>query len=65
LALWFWVVHRELRFRKDTVKSAASQLAACRKKHMQTVGFAKWIAQQMALYCKFLQVKNKNQTDWH
>lgn len=35
LALWFWVVHRELRFRKDTVKSAESQLAACRKKHMQ------------------------------
>lgn len=35
LTLWFWVVYRELRFRKDTVKSAESQLAACRKKHMQ------------------------------
>lgn len=38
LALWFRVVHRELRFREDTLKSAASQLAACRKKHMQTRG---------------------------
>lgn len=31
LALWFWVVHQELRFRKDIVKGAESQLAACRK----------------------------------
>lgn len=35
LALWFWVVNRELTARKDTVKSAQSQLTACRKKHMQ------------------------------
>jgi hypothetical protein len=35
LALWFWVVRRELQARTDTVKSAESQLAACRKKHMQ------------------------------
>jgi len=35
LALWFWVVRRELRAKKDTAKSAQSQLAACRKKHMQ------------------------------
>jgi hypothetical protein len=33
--LWFWVVRRELRFRTDIVKSAESQLAACRKKHLQ------------------------------
>jgi hypothetical protein len=31
LVLWFWVVHRELRARTDTVNSAVSQLAACRK----------------------------------
>ncbi|MGS0763411.1 hypothetical protein [Syntrophomonas curvata] len=36
--LWFWVVHRELRARTDTVNSARSQLAACRKKHMQARG---------------------------
>jgi len=38
LVLWFWVVHRELRARTDTVNSARSQLAACRKKHMQARG---------------------------
>jgi hypothetical protein len=35
LVLWFWVVHRELKSKKDTVKSAVSQLAACRKNFMQ------------------------------
>ncbi len=35
--LWFWIVHRELRNKRDTVKSAAAQLAACRKKHLQTM----------------------------
>jgi len=34
LALWFWTVHRELRAKKDTVRSAWSQLSACRKKHI-------------------------------
>lgn len=38
LVLWFWVVHRELVAKTDTVNSAASQLAACRKNHMQTMG---------------------------
>ena len=36
LVLWFWVVHRELRAKTDTVNSAASQLSACRKNHLQT-----------------------------
>jgi len=36
VVLWFWVVHRELRNKTDTVNSAVSQLAACRKNHMQT-----------------------------
>lgn len=35
LTLWFWVVHRELTAKKEIVKSARSQLAACRQKHMQ------------------------------
>ncbi|MDD3271846.1 MAG: hypothetical protein PHR04_07110 [Syntrophomonadaceae bacterium] len=35
IALWFWVVHRELRAKKDTVKSARSQLAACRRNYVQ------------------------------
>jgi hypothetical protein len=35
LLLWFWVVRRELRGRKDTVNSARSQLAVSRKKHMK------------------------------
>lgn len=35
LALWFQGVKRELRGKKDTVNSAESQLAACRKKHLQ------------------------------
>ncbi len=34
LALWFWVVHRELRAKIDTVKSAENQLASCRKNHL-------------------------------
>ena len=38
IALWFWVVHRELRSKYDIVTSARSQLAACRKKHLQTRG---------------------------
>ncbi len=38
IVLWFWVVHRELRARTDTVNSAVSQLAACRKNHLQTRG---------------------------
>lgn len=37
LALWFWIVYRELRTKKDTVKSARSQLAACRKKHLEAM----------------------------
>jgi len=37
LVLWFWVVHRELKSKKDTVKSAVSQLAACRKNHLQAM----------------------------
>ncbi|MDD4239023.1 MAG: hypothetical protein PHT62_10790 [Desulfotomaculaceae bacterium] len=36
IVLWFWVVHRELRSKTDTVNSAVSQLAACRKNHLQT-----------------------------
>jgi hypothetical protein len=32
--LWFWVVQRELRAKKDTVNSALSQLSSCRKKHV-------------------------------
>jgi hypothetical protein len=35
LALWFWVVRQELTTKKDTVKSARSQLTACRKKYLQ------------------------------
>jgi hypothetical protein len=35
LTLWFWVVHRELIAKKETVKSARSQLAACRKNHLR------------------------------
>lgn len=36
LALWFRVVHIELRAKIDTVNSAENQLAACRKNHMLT-----------------------------
>jgi hypothetical protein len=34
LTLWFIVVHRELQAKTDTVNSAESQLAICRKNHM-------------------------------
>lgn len=36
LVLWFWVVHRELRAKIDTVNSAKNQLYACRKNYMLT-----------------------------
>lgn len=36
LALWFWVVHRELRTKADIVNSARNQLTVCRKNHMLT-----------------------------
>lgn len=36
LVLWFWMVHRELKAKKDTVNRARNQLAACRKNHMLT-----------------------------
>lgn len=35
LSLWFWVVHRELTAKKEAVKSARSQLAACRKNYLR------------------------------
>lgn len=41
LALWFWVVYRELQAKTAMVNSAESQLAACRKNHMQTRGSLK------------------------
>lgn len=31
LALWFWVVYRELREKKNTMESAAVQLAVCKR----------------------------------
>ena len=38
LVLWFCMVHRELRSKIDTLNSAQSQLAGCRKNHVQTMG---------------------------
>ncbi|MEG2176978.1 MAG: hypothetical protein RRY97_08915 [Oscillibacter sp.] len=33
--LWFWAVYKELMGKRNTVKSAALQLAACRKKRLR------------------------------
>ncbi|MEG1594202.1 MAG: hypothetical protein RR350_07290 [Oscillibacter sp.] len=33
--LWFWVVYKELRGKRNTAESAALQLAACRKKRLR------------------------------
>lgn len=36
--MWFWLVLRELTIKNDTMQSAQSQLAACRKKHLLARG---------------------------
>ncbi|MEG2286812.1 MAG: hypothetical protein RSC00_02790 [Ruthenibacterium sp.] len=36
LALWLWTVCRDLRQKRDTMESAALQVALCRKKRAQT-----------------------------
>jgi len=38
LALWFWVVYREMITKIDTVNGAKSQLSSCFGKHMQARG---------------------------
>lgn len=38
LALWFWVVFKELREKRNMIESAAAQLVACRRQVRQVTG---------------------------
>ncbi|MEG1583773.1 MAG: hypothetical protein RR131_07660 [Anaerovorax sp.] len=65
LILWFKVVNRELKDKRNTVKSAENQLIACRKNHLRVTDDSKKSSAKAVLnrsediYCQSVTLYNQ------